>query len=185
MSDPTVEVRGEDAFDVAAVDAWLRTQGADVPDGAPQVRQFPGGASNLTYLLSYPSRDLILRRPPTGAKAKSAHDMRREHTVQSRLGPVFPYVADMLALCTDEDVIGSEFYVMSRIDGTILRRDLPEGMTLSEQDARGLCTAFVDVLVELHQVDPGKAGLDDLGKGAGYVGRQVAGWSDRFRKART
>ena len=83
MSDPTVEVRGEDAFDVAAVDAWLRTQGADVPDGAPQVRQFPGGASNLTYLLSYPSRDLILRRPPTGAKAKSAHDMGREYTIQS------------------------------------------------------------------------------------------------------
>jgi len=167
------------------VDAWLRDQSADVPDGTPSVRQFPGGASNLTYLLSYPGRDLILRRPPTGAKARSAHDMRREFTVQSKLGPVFPYVADMVALCTDEDVVGSEFYVMSRVDGTILRRDLPEGLTLSEDEARRLCTGFIDVLVELHQVDPGKAGLDDLGRGAGYVGRQVAGWSDRYRKART
>jgi len=185
VADPTVGVREEDAFDVAAVDAWLREQGADVPDGTPSVRQFPGGASNLTYLLSYPTRDLILRRPPTGAKARSAHDMRREFTVQSRLGPAFPYVADMVALCTDEDVVGSEFYVMSRVDGTILRRDLPEGLTFSEDEARRLCTAFVDVLVELHQVDPAKAGLDDLGRGAGYVGRQVAGWSDRYRKART
>jgi aminoglycoside phosphotransferase (APT) family kinase protein len=105
--------------------------------------------------------------------------------VQSRLAPVFPYVADMLALCTDEDVIGSEFYVMSRIDGTILRRDLPEGVALTAEQARGLCTAFVDVLVELHSVDPGNAGLDDLGRGSGYVGRQVSGWSDRYRKART
>jgi len=185
VADPTVEVREEDAFDVAAVDAWLRDQGADVPDGTPSVRQFPGGASNLTYLLSYPTRDLILRRPPTGAKARSAHDMRREFTVQSRLGPVFPYVADMVALCTDEDVVGSEFYVMSRVDGTILRRDLPEGLSFSPDEARRLCTAFVDVLVELHRVDPAKAGLDDLGRGAGYVGRQVAGWSDRYRKART
>ena len=138
MSDPTVDVRDEDAFDVGAVDAWLRGRGADVPDGTPQVRQFPGGASNLTYLLSYPSRDLILRRPPTGAKAKSAHDMNREYTIQSRLAPVFGLVPDMVAFCDDPDVIGSDFYVMQRLDGTILRRDLPDGMTLGEQDARTL-----------------------------------------------
>ena len=185
MSDPTVEVRAEDAVDAAAVDMWLREQGADVPTGTPTLRQFPGGASNLTYLLSYPTRDLILRRPPTGVKARSAHDMRREFTVQSRLAPAFPYVADMLALCTDESVVGSEFYVMSRVEGTILRRDLPPGLTLDPEQARRLCTAFVDVLVELHRVDPAAAGLADLGRGTGYVGRQVAGWSDRFRKART
>ena len=60
-----------------------------MPDGTPEVRQFPGGASNLTYLLSYPARDLILRRPPSGVKAKSAHDMSREFTIQSKLAPVF------------------------------------------------------------------------------------------------
>ena len=185
MSDPTVEVRGEDAFDVAAVDAWLRTQGADVPDGAPQVRQFPGGASNLTYLLSYPSRDLILRRPPTGAKAKSAHDMGREYTIQSRLAPVFGLVPDMVAFCDDPDVIGSDFYVMQRLDGTILRRDLPGGLTLDAQAARTLCENFLDVLVRLHAVDPAEAGLESLGRGEGYVARQVGGWSDRYRKART
>jgi aminoglycoside phosphotransferase (APT) family kinase protein len=178
-------VREEDAFDVEAMASWLRDNADGVPDGVPEVRQFPGGASNLTYLLRYPDRELILRRPPSGVKAKSAHDMRREFTVQSRLAPVFPYVADMLALCTDDAVIGSEFYVMSRIDGTILRRDLPDGLTLTADQAHRLCTGFVDVLVELHSVDPEKAGLDDLGRGAGYVARQVAGWSDRYRKART
>ena len=185
MTDPAVEVREEDAFDVAAVTAWLREQASDVPDGTPQVRQFPGGASNLTYLLSWPERELILRRPPVGAKAKSAHDMRREHTIQSRLKPVFGYVPDMVAFCDDQDVIGSDFYVMQRLAGTILRRDLPEGLTFSPDQARRLCTNFLDVLVELHSVDPSEAGLEDLGRGAGYTARQVAGWSDRYRKART
>ncbi len=108
--------------------AWLREHAeafrSDVV-GTPEVRQFPGGASNLTYLLRYPGRDLILRRPPAGAKAKSAHDMGREYVIQRALAPVYPYVARMVGLCTDESVIGSEFYVMERLDGTILRKDLP------------------------------------------------------------
>jgi aminoglycoside phosphotransferase (APT) family kinase protein len=180
-----VDVREEDAFDVPAMTAWLREHGDGVPDGTPEVRQFPGGASNLTYLLSYADRDLILRRPPSGAKARSAHDMRREFTIQSRLEPVFGLVPGMVAFCDDQDVIGSDFYVMERLDGTILRRDLPAGMDLSPEEARTLCTNFLDVLVDLHQVDPSRAGLDDLGRGAGYVARQVGGWSDRFRSART
>jgi aminoglycoside phosphotransferase (APT) family kinase protein len=111
--------------------------------------------------------------------------MNREFTIQSRLAPVFGYVPEMVAFCGDESVIGSDFYVMDRLDGTILRRDLPDGMTLDEGQARDLCANFLDVLVQLHSVDPAAAGLEDIGKGAGYVARQVAGWSDRFRKART
>jgi aminoglycoside phosphotransferase (APT) family kinase protein len=185
MTDPSVDVREEDAFDVDAMAAWLAEHGRDVPAGTPQVRQFPGGASNLTYLLSYDERDLILRRPPSGVKAKSAHDMSREFTIQSKLAPVFGLVPGMVAFCDDPDVIGSDFYVMERLAGTILRRDLPDGLSLSEDQARTLCTNFLDVLVDLHQVDPSKAGLDDLGRGAGYVARQVGGWSDRFRTSRT
>ncbi|MDX6300089.1 MAG: hypothetical protein QOF53_1303 [Nocardioidaceae bacterium] len=182
-----VPVRDEDAFDVRAVERWLRAHAADPAglEGTPTVRQFPGGASNLTYLLSYPSRDVILRRPPSGAKAHGAHDMLREYTVQSRLRPLFPLVAEMVAYCGDRDVIGSDFYVMARIDGTILRRDLPPGLSLSPQDARRLCTDLLDVLVALHSIDPSAAGLDDLNRGTGYVARQVAGWSQRFRAART
>jgi aminoglycoside phosphotransferase (APT) family kinase protein len=190
-ADEAVAVRGEDAFDVPGVAAWLRSHadGAVVAAGeldtTPQVRQFPGGASNLTYLLRYPQRDLILRRPPVGAKAKSAHDMQREFTIQSRLRPVFGYVPAMVAFCDDHDVIGSDFYVMERLDGTILRQDLPDGVTLTEQQARTLCTNFLDVLVELHSVEPSRAGLEELGRGSGYVARQVGGWSDRYRRART
>ncbi len=184
------EVRQEDAFDVPAVASWLRSQVLDpglaaTVKGEPEVRQFSGGASNLTYLLRYPTGDLILRRPPAGQKARGAHDMRREFTIQSRLKPVYPYVPQMVALCEDESVIGSEFYVMERIEGTILGRDLPPGMELSEQQVRALCTGVLDRLVELHSVDAEKAGLGDLGKGQGYVGRQVAGWTERFRRART
>jgi aminoglycoside phosphotransferase (APT) family kinase protein len=177
-------VREEDAFDVPAALAWLRAH-AEVPDETPQVQQFAGGASNLTYLLRFPGRDLILRRPPTGSKAKSAHDMNREFTIQSRLAPVFSYVAPMVAFCGDESVIGSEFYVMQRLEGTILRRDLPTGMELFRDETSQLCRRVLDVLVELHQVDPVAAGLAEVGRGQGYVGRQVAGWSDRYRRART
>lgn len=181
MKDQPGELRDEDAFDVAAVHEWLPS----TVDGPPVVRQYPGGASNLTYLLSYPDRELILRRPPAGHKAASAHDMRREYTVQRKLKPVYPYVPNVLALCTDPAVIGSDFYVMERIHGTILRGDLPEDMTLSPEEAGKLAYRVFDRLIELHKVDPEAAGLADLGKGAGYVERQVRGWSDRYRKART
>ena len=184
------EVRREDAFDVPAVASWLRKQDLEATlaaelEGEPEVRQFSGGASNLTYLLRFPGRDLILRRPPAGQKARGAHDMRREFTIQSRLRPAYPYVPRMVAFCDDESVVGSDFYVMERVEGTILGRDLPPGLDLSEQQVRGLCTSVLDRLVELHSVDAEKAGLGDLGRGQGYVGRQVLGWSERFRRART
>lgn len=178
-------VREEDAFDVAAVDAWLRAtvDASGWGAGLPQVRQFAGGASNLTYLLRYPHRDLILRRPPAGTKAKGAHDMGREFRIQAALAPVFPYVAPMVALCSDVSVLGTEFYVMERVEGHIPRREL--GLDLPPAQVRRLCTAVVDLLVDLHGVDPTAAGLETLGRGEGYVARQVGGWSQRFRAART
>jgi aminoglycoside phosphotransferase (APT) family kinase protein len=188
---PAKPVREEDAFDVEAVAAWLREH-ATLPEdwavddlaGTPEVRQFPGGASNLTYLLRYPVRDLILRRPPTGAKAASAHDMGREFRIQSALAPVFPYVPRMIGFCKDESVIGSDFYVMERLDGTILRRELP--WPLTDEEASRLCAEALDVLVALHSVDVDAVPeLARLGRGEGYVARQVGGWVDRFARART
>ncbi|MEE4025612.1 phosphotransferase family protein [Gordonia sp. PKS22-38] len=181
------DVRTEDAFDVEAAARWLRENAEDATglDAVPAVKQFSGGASNLTYLLSYPTRELILRRAPAGTKARGAHDMGREFRIQAKLSAVLPYIAPMIAFCDDASVIGSDFYAMGKIDGVIAGTEFPPDVTLSAEQARDLCLNFIDVLVELHSVDPEKAGLADLGKGLGYVRRQVDGWSARFRNART
>ncbi|HLR84890.1 MAG TPA: phosphotransferase family protein [Nocardioidaceae bacterium] len=183
MTSERTEVRSEDVFDVSAVAEWL---GDEVGiDGVPTVEQFRGGASNLTYLLGYPDGSLILRRPPEGVKARGAHDMVREYTVQSRLAPEFPYVPRMIGLCADENVIGTPFYVMERVTGVILRADVPDGYSLPPLDAGELASVFVDRLVDLHRVDPDVVGLAELGRGDGYVERQVRGWTDRYRDAMT
>lgn len=175
-------VRDEDAFDVAAVERWL--------DRGPvaEVRQFSGGASNLTYLLRLADGpELILRRPPSGRKAAGAHDMGREFRIQSALAPVFPHVPAMIGHCTDESVIGSEFYVMERVSGTILRQDFPESLgPVSPDAAAALCERALDVLVSLHSVDvTAIPELAALGKGPGYVARQVSGWTRRLDQACT
>ena len=183
-ADLSVEVREEDRFDVEAVRTWLAAQGTELAADVV-VRQFPGGASNLTYSLRDADHDLILRRPPSGQKAKGAHDMAREFRIQAGLADVFPLVPQMVALCQDESVIGSEFYVMQRIDGIIPRRDLPADVRLDEAETRALCTNALDVLAQLHQVDVDATPLASMNKGRGYVARQVSGWSTRFRNART
>ena len=182
--DQARDVREEDAFDVARVDAFLK-QRIEGLQGTPVVKQFPGGASNLTYLLSYANRELVLRRPPRGAKAKSAHDMMREARVMDALKASYPYVPAILARCDDEAVIGQDFYVMERLKGTILRRDLPSELGLDRDGVRALCLGFVDRLIELHQVDASQPGLKELGKGEGYIARQLSGWSERWRQAAT
>ena len=177
-------VRPGEELDVAAVDAFLKARIPDL-EGTPRVKQYTGGASNWTYRLEYPSHDLVLRRPPAGTKAKSSHDMRREFRVQQALRPVYRYVPEMIAFCDDPGVLGCDFYVMRHVPGVIPRASLPEGMTLSPEEARRMCVSVLDRLVELHQVDPKEAGLEDLGRGAGYCRRQIEGWSDRYRRART
>lgn len=186
--DGAMPVRDEDAFDVDAVLAWLQGQGVAL-DGTVSVQQFAGGASNLTYSVRSTGpdggRDLILRRPPAGQKAQGAHDMAREYRIQSALAEPFGLVPSMVAHCADPGVLGAEFYVMERVDGVIPRRDLPGGVALDEVGVRRLCTNALDTLIALHRVDTSIPALAALGKGAGYVGRQVAGWTTRYRNART
>lgn len=177
-------LREEDAFDIARVDAYLK-QHIEGLQGSPTVGQFPGGASNLTYLLSYPNRELVLRRPPAGAKAKSAHDMVREAHVMAALKPHYSYVPAILAICDDETVIGQHFYVMERLRGSILRRDIPAELGLDAEGVRKLSYGFIDCLVALHRIDTSHPDLQHIGKGEGYIARQVAGWSDRWRQSAT
>ena len=178
MSDLT-PVRDEDAFDIAKVHDWLSRY---IEEGEqPEVKQFRSGASNLTYLLKYPDRELVLRRPPIGTKAVSAHDMKREFLIQSRLKPVYDLVPTVIALCEDHSIIGSDFYVMERIKGDIFRRDVPESLT--KEDISIMATSLVAGLARLHDVDA--TVLAELNKGPGYVTRQVEGWSKRYRNALT
>ncbi|MER7183237.1 phosphotransferase family protein [Streptomyces hyaluromycini] len=183
-------VRDEDTFDAAAMAAWLAenaTPGSTKAElsAVPDVRQFSGGVSNLTYLLRYPGGDLILRRPPKGTHRKGAHDMGREYRIQTQLGQFLPYVPRTVALCEDPTVIGTPFYVMQRLVGPIPRKDLPRGLVLDREQTAALCHNVIDLLVHLHVVDLAATGLGDLGKGDGYVRRQVEGWSERYRRART
>ena len=166
--------------DVARADGWLK-QHVDGLRGTPRITQYTGGASNWTYRFEYENRDLVLRRPPEGTKAKSAHDMGREYRLQKALRPVFPFVPEVIAYCEDPSVIGADFYVMEHLDGIIPRKEL--GVAMPPETIRRLCTNVLDVLIALHSVDPRT--FEHLGKGSGYVRRQIEGWSDRYRRAQT
>jgi len=186
LIDQPRSVRDEDRLDLSAIMDWLASALPTRPElhAQPEQRQFPGGASNLTYLLSWSDTQLVLRTAPPGTKARSAHDMGREVRVLQGLAGHFPVPA-VIAHCTDEAVMGREFYLMNRVEGLILRQDLPQGLSLPAPQARTLCETWLDHLLTLHQLDPAAAGLSELGRREGYVRRQVVGWSKRYRQART
>ena len=177
-------VRPGEELDVARVDAAIQGVVKGLT-GPPKVREYPGGASNLTYLLIYPEREFVLRRPPFGTKAKSAHDMKREATILSALGPVYRGVPKVVAFFDDPAILGCDFYLMQPIHGIIVRQDFPPDLALTPDDARRLCHSLLDKLIALHKLDYKAVGLDAIAKGEGYVQRQIEGWNDRYRRART
>lgn len=181
----TIDVRTGEELDMSLIQPLI-DQHITV-EGAAEVTQFPAGQSNLTYQLTYPGGlKLVLRRPPFGTIPKSGHSMIREFEVMQALKPVFSAVPDVIFHVSAEDSpIGAEFYVMRHVDGVKPGRNMPKGVTLSEADARSLCLAFVDKLIELHSVDYKAAGLENFGKPEGYVERQIMGWNNRWRKAKT
>lgn len=150
-----------------------------------KLKQFPGGHSNLTYLLSSGDESWVLRRPPFGSKVKSAHDMSREYRVLSALKSVYSYGPVPVHFCEDHDVIGCDFYLMNYIEGLVIRREYPQELGLSKDQIRQQLFNFFDVLSELHSVDLVEAGLDNFGKPVGYVKRQVEGWCRRWADSAT
>ena len=176
-------IRQGEELDVARLEQYLRSHFPDM-DGSLVVKQFPAGHSNLTYSVNFGSQEMVLRRPPFGSKVKSAHDMGREYNVLSRLHGAFPAPRPLLH-CTDESVIGAPFYLMERVRGVVLRKDLPPGLTLSPETARRLSESFIDNLAALHRLDYNAIGLGELGKPAGYVQRQVKGWMERYHGSKT
>src|SRR5215203_6745983 len=181
----TIRVREGEGFDLGAAERYLREHIADLPEGELEVRQFPSGASNLTYLLKVGEWEGVLRRPPFGHIAPKAHDMSRESSVLMKLHETFSLAPKPYFLCEDESVIGAPFYVMERRKGVIVDDSFPEGVEPTEELRRGMSRMVVDALVELHTVDWRKAGLGDLGRPEGFLERQVKGWIGRYDKAKT
>ena len=178
------DVRPGESLDAAALEAYLREHAPELA-GPVEIRQFPRGFSNLTYLVRVGDRELVLRRPPIGAAVRGGHDVEREHRVLTALHPVYPKAPRPVLFCADESVIGAPFYLMERVQGVILRDRPPAGVVLDEPTMRGVCHALVSTLAELHAVDWRAAGLEGLGHPEGYVERQVTGWSGRWERAKT
>lgn len=176
--------RAGEELDVVKLGAFLQER-LPGESGSLEVAQFPRGYSNLTYLLRLGPRELVLRRPPIGARIKSAHDMGREFRILSCLQGIYDKVPRPLVYCEDESVLGAPFYVMERVTGVILRAQPPPGLALTPDLMRRLSESFIDNLVAIHAVDCGAAGLGELGRPEGYVARQVEGWAKRYLNART
>ncbi len=164
---------------------WL----ADHVDGLTPPFAFTlvaGGRSNLTFKVEDANgRSVVLRRPPLSSVLATAHDVGREHKIIAALGPTAVPVPDALARCDDIDVNGAPFYVMSFVDGIIVR-DVEVGRKLTSPETRAVMGAsLVDVLADLHGVDPDEVGLGDLGRKEGYIQRQLKRWSTQFEASRT
>ncbi|MEP1231415.1 MAG: phosphotransferase family protein [Litorimonas sp.] len=181
---PTIDIRKGEGLDIDVVDAVLK-QSVKGLHGSPKLRQYPSGASNLTYALEYEGRSLVLRRPPFGKKPKSGHDMFREYRIMRDLKPAFSAVPNVLYYTDDEALIGAEFYVMDKVEGHIIHKDIPSDWGWGPAKTRELCETFFDKLIDLHQVDYAAAGLSDFGRPDGYVERQILGWNRRFGKSWT
>jgi aminoglycoside phosphotransferase (APT) family kinase protein len=153
--------------------------------GPLTVLQFRKGHSNLTYLVRAVDREAVLRRAPFGATVRHAHDMRREFELLSALHVAYPRAPRPIAFCDDEAVIGAPFYLMERVRGVVLRGDgSSSGLALTPELLHRTSAALVDNLADIHAV-PITGALVMLGRPAGYVERQVKGWTERWEKART
>ncbi len=182
--DTAGKVRAEDALPEQDIKAYLASVIDDFSiNDSIEILQYPSGASNLTYEIKYGESAVILRTAPRGANIKSAHDMGREFQVLVKLGQFFNYCPQPIAHCTDNTVIGREFYLMEKIRGMIPRTTMP--VSFSPQEFFSLCQQLIDIQLQLHSLDIVTTGLIEMGKPTGYVARQVSGWCERYKNART
>ncbi len=199
----TKPVRPGEELNTEGLSAFLASELPHICGGIA-VEQFPAGSSNLTYLVRVGDAEYVLRRPPFGNKVKSAHDMGREFNVLSRLAVVYAPAPKPLLFCDDESVIGSEFYLMERRNGLIVRGRFPadaiesgnasvneraksgdHNIGTSQEFRQKVCRSFIENLADLHALDYNAAGLGNLGHPEGYARRQVEGWTKRYFAAKT
>ncbi len=169
-------------FDERALDAYMR-QHVSGYEGPLGVKKFKGGQSNPTYLLTTPAKKYVLRRKPPGKLLPSAHAVDREYKVMTALGGQNFPVPKTHALCEDESVIGTAFFIMDFVEGRIFwDASLPD---VAKTDRRPLYNALIDTLADLHNVDYNQAGLEDYGKPGNYFERQIGRWSKQYEAAET
>ncbi len=174
------EVDPRHALDVDRLEEYVRGRLENL-EGSLRVRQFVGGQSNPTYHLSDGRREWVLRRKPPGQLVSGAHAVDREFRVLSALSKVGFPVPRPRFHCADESVIGTEFYVMDRIEGRILVDQTLPGWTPAER--RSLYASQVEILARLHSLDPVELGLGDFGKPGNYFARQIHVWSKQYASA--
>lgn len=185
LLDTTSPVRKGEELDAATLEPYLRAK-LGLPDGDFVVEQFPGGHSNLTYLVKIGDHEMVLRRAPFGSKVKSAHDMSREYRVLSALSPVYPPAPMPLLFCDDQSIMDADFYAMERIRGTVLRKEAPDGFEATPEQVRETGVNMAKNLAALHTVDWKAIGLDSLQKkDSSFMRRQVEGWARRYDGSQT
>ena len=190
-SSDTAPVRAGEDLDSNALEAYLRDRlpevipDASLNDSRIEVEQFPGGHSNLTYMVRLGGHEFVLRRPPFGPVAPTAHDMPREFRLLKAVHPVFPLAPLPYLLCEDSAVIGASFYLMERRRGLVVRREIPEEIGDDLELRRRVSESMIDTLAALHAVDIYSSGLVGIGKPVGFVSRQLKGWTVRWHRSMT
>jgi aminoglycoside phosphotransferase (APT) family kinase protein len=185
-SKDSTAVRAGEELDLAALGRYLREHlDSESTTNEIEIEQFPGGHSNLTYLIRYGEQEFVLRRPPVGPVAPTAHDMPREYKLLAVIHPHFSLAPKPVLLCEDASVIGVPFYLMERRRGFIVRFNVPEQIGENRELRKRLSESVVDTLVALHAIDIQATGIVNIGKPEGLVARQVHGWAKRWQGSRT
>ena len=170
--------------DLAALSRWLDVEHSGLRRGALSGEVIAGGKSNLTYRITDGVSTWALRRPPLAHVLPTAHDMVREYRVISALAGTSVPVADAVALCREESVLGAPFYLMTFVDGVVLdKRSVLDRLT--REDATRSCDLLVDTLLALHDVEPGAVGLGDFGRPDGFLARQLRRWHQQWQASET
>lgn len=185
MDNDTIEVRSGEQFDLAKVEQYIRAHIPGIGSGTPELRQFPSGASNLTYLVRLGDWEGVLRRPPFGPVAPKAHDMQRESDLLKHIHPVFPLAPRPYFFCNDLEIMGVPFYVMERRKGVVLNDSFPQDSEVTPDLCRRISETVVDTLAEIHAIDWQAAGLAAFGHPAGFLERQLTGWIERYARSQT
>lgn len=179
---PLIKIRSAHRFDEAALESYMRAH-IEGFLGPLSIQQFEGGQSNPTFLLQSPSGRYVLRKQPPGKLLPSAHQVDREYRVMHGLGLVDAPVPDMLCLCIDREVIGTDFYLMSWVEGRVFSDPTLPGAQRAER--REIYLDLVRVLGQIHNVDYKAVGLVNFGRPADYVARQISRWSKQYLLAKT